>query len=149
MNHVSMPSSLYYKSWLSCAASFLAWFFILYFSMSAAYSWYAILFVYRGCIKMGRSPASYILILFLLFCQSRLGTGEHTVVVGVTITSPPIFQVSSIVDLLRRDNGTCSYGSCAGVCLEQGAFCCNPGGTTVTPKCKPSYPSEIAAHHTH
>src|SRR5438045_1111252 len=38
--------------------------------------------------------------------------------------------------LLRRDDGSCSYGSCAGVCLSQGAFCCNPGGTTNSPNCE-------------
>lgn len=73
-------------------------------------------------------------------CLSFMVAGvcaEQVVVSGQTITTPPCGQATQFAHLQRRDNGTsCSFGSCAGTCLSQGAFCCNPGGTSFTPNCE-------------
>lgn len=84
-------------------------------------------------------------LLFFAFLSFLAGVvwGEQVVVAGQTITSPLCEQTcgqaaANFEHLRRQDLGStnCSYGICAGTCLDQGAFCCNPGGTTFSPICE-------------
>jgi hypothetical protein len=85
-------------------------------------------------------PRLSSLFFFLLYLVLVRCEGEQAVVpAGQTITSPPSGQAcaTQFAHLRRQDLGTtnCSYGICAGTCLDQGAFCCNPGGPTYSPIC--------------
>ena len=82
--------------------------------------------------------------LLMLFCASLVllplaaGFGiQHYN--PATITAPPSPEASyqAFITFGKRDSNnatvlpSCSFGACGATCLEQGAFCCNPGGSRV------------------